>query len=91
MLDLSARITRAEHIEYRDLGDAAMLYDPTKDALFGLSPTGVQIWQLLASGSTAHDIISALSHTFDVSSDECTSEVTAFLDLMLTHDLIVRS
>jgi hypothetical protein len=82
---------RSPQAEESKVGDRSVLYHRVSRKAIVLNPTGATIWQLLASPQTVTALAARLSTQFpSVAEEQAQHDVTAFLQDLSTHDLIVR-
>ena len=52
------------------------------DGMITLNESGALLWQRLEQGANLHDLVEVLTSEFDVSEQEATEDVAAFLNLL---------
>jgi len=57
---------------------------------FGLNPIGKRIWELIEAPKTLEQITSDLLLEYNITPDQCKTEVQAFLEKGVECDIIVR-
>jgi hypothetical protein len=72
-----------------ELDQEAVLLNVETGLYFGLDEVGSEIWRCIERGTTREEIRQHLLTEFEVSADEVEADLTAFLDELLTHGLIL--
>jgi hypothetical protein len=85
---LVQKIEPNESVVSADLHDEAILLNVETGIYFGLDPVGTQIWRWLAEGKTLGEIFDLLLAEYDVEPSQLRAELTSFVDLLTTKDLI---
>lgn len=82
--------TLARHPEAADsrVGDETVILHLGSGLYFGLDPVGTRIWELLAQPQTLSALQAQLLAEFEVTADRLTADIAAFLDQMITHQII---
>ena len=70
------------------LGDETVILHLESGVYFGLDPVGSRIWDLLAEGATPAAIRRQMLTEFDVAPEVLQADIGAFLDSLLSHDII---
>lgn len=78
----------ADAVESR-LQDETVILHLGSGIYFGLDAVGTVIWEQLQQSQSPRDICAFLRATFPDAPDTLESDVTAFLQDLLTHELIV--
>ena len=65
-----------------------VIYNELKGAYFGLNQMGSKIWALLDSPRTIDSLVSELLSAFEVSPEQCRSDLSTFLEQMISKQLI---
>jgi hypothetical protein len=79
-----------EAIIYKKVGEETVLLDFERGVYYGLDSTGAFVWELLAAGRSAAEIVDALLAEYDVSREEAARDVDALLEELESHGLIRR-
>ncbi len=75
-----------------DLAGETVLLSMTSAKYYGFAGVGSRIWELVASPTRVRDICDTISAEFDVSRDECETDVLGFLGACIERGLVeVRS
>ena len=61
------------------------------NGLASLNKTGVFLWKLLEQERTLKELSAAFAKEYELTEEQSMEDVTAFLELALTRDLIIRS
>ncbi len=57
---------------------------------FGLNPVGKRIWTLIEQPKTLEEIISNLLSEYNISQEQCKTEVQSFLDKCVKFDIVIK-
>lgn len=57
---------------------------------FGLNPVGKRIWMLIEKPKTLEEITSTLLLEYNISPDQCKTEVQTFLDKCVECNIVVK-
>lgn len=83
--------TIEEDVVYTEVNSHAMLMSIEDGKYYSLSTTGTAIWKLLETPVTVQGIAEALSQDFDVTFQECESDVQAYLQVLRERNLVKQS
>lgn len=86
MSDISYR--RATALMEANLGNEMVALDPAKGNCFGFNEVATRVWQRLAEPATFDQLRDGLLGEYDVSDEQCTSELRALLDDLVKRGLI---
>jgi hypothetical protein len=82
---------RSPQAEESKVGDRSVLYHRVSRKAVVLNPTGATIWQLLASPQTVVTLTHSVQARFpQVAEEQARQDITAFLQELSAHELIVR-
>ena len=71
-----------------DIGDELVALDPTEGICFGFNEVATWVWRRLTEEATFEDLRDGLLDEFDVTDEQCTSELRELLDGMVERRLI---
>lgn len=54
----------------------------------GIDEVGQRIWAMLDRPRTLEEVVASLTEEYDVSEDECTRDVTEFVEALARHGLV---
>lgn len=60
-------------------------------AYLGIDEVGQRVWQLLEVPRTLDSVVDTLLEEYDVERGDCARDVSAFLDALEEHKLVMRS
>lgn len=87
MTDNTIVVRKASHQPVDMNGKLAMLNEVTGKYVV-LNEVGALIWDLTVKPISVHDIVTRLTDEFDISRDECASQVTFYLDNLKKERLL---
>lgn len=64
----------AEGVVFNRVGEELVLLDLNRGVYYGLDPIGARIWQLLAEGTDAAEIVNILTNEYDVAPETLQSD-----------------
>ena len=70
--------------------EEAILVDLDTETIFQLNQTGARIAELIIEERSVPEILAILDREFEKNSSDIERDVLAFLDELLTHDLVVE-
>lgn len=88
-LDLDAPVVVSDSLAVADLGDEAVLLDPTSGKYFGLNEVAARVVSLTAEETTASLVIDQLQGEFEVDRSRLASDVVTFLEDLQRRGLLV--
>jgi hypothetical protein len=86
MTDLSYR--RATDLMEANLGDELVALDPDAGNCFGFNEVATWVWRRLAEPATFEQLRVGLLAEYQVSEEQCTSELRALLDSLVEQGLV---
>ena len=69
-------------------GETVLMNTVTGD-YFGINAVGTKIWNLLTAPATVTSLVESLMSSYDISRDQCESEVNIFLKNLESRKLVV--
>jgi hypothetical protein len=79
---------RAVELMEAELGDELVALAPDEGSCFGFNGVATRVWRRLAEPATFEQLRDGLLSEYDVSSEQCTSELQDLLDDLLQRGLI---
>ena len=70
------------------LGDETVMMDMDSGDYIGVNSVGTDIWNLLSEPVSVNSLIDKIQSMYEVTGEQCTSEVNVFLSKMLEHDML---
>ena len=80
---------RAIELMEADVGGELVALDPDGGNCFGFNDVATRIWRQLAHPATFEQLRDALLAEYDVSGDQCTSELKELLDDLTDRGLVI--
>ena len=87
-LSLTSRVVRTSDAITAAVAEELVMMDVETGTYYGLNNVGAEIWRLLESPTSIQDLCTALTQSFDVPLERCTSEVLQFLDQLRAKGLV---
>jgi hypothetical protein len=84
------KYSRVENIIDGELDNHQVIMHINNGKYFGLNPIGKRIWELIEAPKTLEQITSDLLLEYNITPDQCKTEVQAFLEKGVECDIIVR-
>ena len=88
MNDRYARPRIPDHVVYREMDGALVLTSLKAGGFLRLDDIGERIWRALERGAGCEAVVVELTEAYDVSSDDCRRDVTAFLDDLAARQFV---
>lgn len=85
------KYARNKQIIDGELDDNQVMMHLEKGKYYGLNPVGKRIWDLIEQPKSFQEITKILLEEFDVSKEQCESEVQTFLDKAIQNEIIIKS
>jgi hypothetical protein len=73
-----------------ELDDNQVMMHLEKGKYFGLNPVGKRIWELIDQPKSYNELIQILLTEYEVSTEQCTQEVQAFLNKAIHYDIVIK-
>lgn len=90
-IDETIRVVRNDSIPTGEVDGELVALDIDKGSCFGMDPIGSAIWEIAAEPRTVGQIADALTARFDVSRDQCLSDLAPFVGDLLAEGLLLRA
>ena len=87
-ITLETTISRADGFTTAPVQDELMMLNVEQGAYYSLDPIAAEIWNMLESPLTVNEIVANLLKRYDVSQEQCETDVLAFLGEMLGNGMI---
>jgi len=88
MISPATRVFRDPQTASRVIAGEAVVLTPRNGRILTLNETGSRIWDLLADGPSAKDIVDRLVQEFEVTPDEARRDAEAFFDELVSRDMV---
>ncbi|MEP5153095.1 PqqD family peptide modification chaperone [Planktotalea sp.] len=88
-IETTTTLMRSPHILASELDDEVVMMDVQNGSYFSMPGPAGRIWHLLETEQTVKSISETLLAEYEVSTEQCESEVLPFLKSLLERDLIV--
>ena len=86
---LTSRVRPRDQVLFQESPQGeAVLLDVTSGVYFGLDPIGARIWQLLGAHELLSEIARRVQEEYDVSEDQCASDLLTLLAELDAHGLV---
>lgn len=82
------RYERAAELLEAELGDELVALEPDAGTCFGFNNVAAAVWRRLSSPKSLSELSAELSDEYEVSDEECRSDVAALLDELLSRKLV---
>lgn len=73
------------------IDDEMVMMDVDKGSYFGLNSMGSEIWNLIEEPKTIQQLVNILTDEYEISQNECETEVTKFIEALVDVNLIIKS
>jgi DNA-directed RNA polymerase delta subunit len=88
--DLNTIVQRNENnFLANSLGDETVMMDIDNGEYLGINSVGTDIWNLLQEPISVQELIKKMLDIYEVSEEECTAEINAFLSRMIKQNMLV--
>jgi DNA-directed RNA polymerase delta subunit len=71
------------------LGEETVMMDINNGDYLGINSVGTDIWNLLNEPISVQDLIKKLLELYDVSEEECATEINSFLSRMNQQNMLI--
>ena len=88
-ITLETTISRAEGFTTAPVQDELMMLNVEQGAYYSLDPIAAEIWNMLESPLSVNEIVENLLKRYDVSQEQCETDVLAFLGEMHGNGMIL--
>jgi hypothetical protein len=85
------KYSRNEQIIDGELDDNQIMMHLDKGKYFGLDPVAKRIWEIIEQPKSFEEITTVLLDEFEVSPEQCTTDVQDFLEKAIQFDIIKKS
>lgn len=73
------------------IDDEMVMMDVDKGSYFGLNSMGSEIWNLIEEPKTIQQLVNTLTDEYEISQNECETEVTKFIEALVDVNLVIKS
>jgi hypothetical protein len=89
-IDTKQPFTLAHDPVFTQIDDEVVLISPRDDQNYALNPVGTALWNMLKSQPMSmEDMVHDLQQIYDVEDTRALTDIAAFLQTMLDHQLVV--
>jgi hypothetical protein len=88
LLSPESRLCRNLELFASEVDDELVMLDESQGLYFALNPVGRTIWETLARPADFASLLDALSRLYEVTPEQCRSDVEPFLKRMIALKLI---
>ena len=83
-------LSRREGLMTADMNGSAVMMDIMTGKYYNLGEVGGRIWELLEEPATLSELIGKLTAEYDVSAEQCRTDILPFLNTLLERGLLVE-
>lgn len=87
-MDVQTRIKRSDHPLTSSVADELVMFDTEKGKYYGLNDIATEIWKILEEPLSVEELCETLTVEFEVSEEQCRSDLLTFLPKLLEKGLI---
>ena len=84
-------LSRREGLMAADMNGSAVMMDIMTGKYYNLGQVGGRIWELLEEPMTLSALVYKLTAEYDVSAEQCRTDVEPFLNTLLERGLLVEA
>jgi len=84
------KYSRLENIIDGEIDNHQVIMHINDGKYFGLNPVGKRIWMLIEEPKSLEEITSALLLEYDISTDQCKTEVQTFLNKCIECNIVIK-
>lgn len=79
---------RAEALNWREVDGELVVVDTQASTYLAANPTGLLLWQALATGTTRDDLAARLVERYGIDAERAGADVDGFLETLRTRGLL---
>lgn len=83
-------LSRREGLMIADMNGSAVMMDVMTGKYYNLGAVGGRIWELLEEPMTLAALVQKLTDEYDVSAEQCRTDILPFLNTLLERGLLVE-
>lgn len=83
-------LSRREGLMTADMNGSAVMMDIMTGKYYNLGEVGGRIWELLEEPATLSELIGKLTAEYDVSAEQCRTDILPFLNTLLERGLLLE-
>lgn len=83
-------LSRREGLMTADMNGSAVMMDVVTGKYYNLGAVGGRIWELLEEPMTLAALVKKLTAEYDVSAEQCRTDILPFLNTLLERGLLVE-
>ena len=84
-------LSRREGLMTADMNGSAVMMDIMTGKYYNLGEVGGRIWELLEEPLTLAALVEKLTDEYDVSAEQCRTDILPFLDTLLERGLLLEA
>ena len=88
-ISMKSKIIRSSHPIAEPVDDEIVMADIDAGKYYGLNDIGAAIWKKIEKKMTVEDLCRQICETYEVTPEECSAEVIAFLKDLESRNLIL--
>lgn len=85
---LKTTLQRNDEVIEADIDGDKVMMDIESGNYYGLDPVARRIWEILETPMTANQVAEQLIQEFDVSLDQCQTDIQPFIEDMVNNQLL---
>ena len=83
-------LSRREGLMTADMNGSAVMMDIMTGKYYNLGQVGGRIWEILEEPMTLAALVKKLTDEYDVSAEQCRTDILPFLDTLLERGLLLE-
>ena len=84
-------LSRREGLMTADMNGSAVMMDIMTGKYYNLGQIGGRIWEILEEPMTVAALVKKLTDEYDVSAEQCRTDILPFLDTLLERGLLLEA
>lgn len=84
-------LSRREGLMTADMNGSAVMMDIMTGKYYNLGQVGGRIWEILEEPMTVAALVKKLTDEYDVSAEQCRTDILPFLDTLLERGLLLEA
>jgi len=87
-INIGTTLTRNPNQVFNEIDGEVLMLNVVNEEYYNLTGTAKIIWDILANKTTLKDIVNKLANQYEISTEDCLTDVKSFLEKLINKGIV---